>query len=54
MDNNLGGDWIGMMEKTDERALQWFAINLLTHKFQKKGNVSGTAVIVSDYPKIQI
>ena len=52
MDNNLGGDWIGMIDKTDERDLQWFAINLLTHKFQKKGNVSGTAVIVSDYFQI--
>ena len=52
MDTNLGGDWIGMMEKTDERVLQWFAINLLTHKFQKKGNVSGTAVIASDHIQI--
>ena len=52
IDNNIGGNWIGMMEKMDERALQWFSINLLTHKFQKKGNVSGTAVIVSDYLQI--
>ena len=47
MGNNFEGDWIGTMEKTDERALQWFAINLLTHNFHKKGLVSGTAVIVS-------
>merc|ERR1719278_224025 len=46
MGNNFEGDWIGTMEKTDERALQWFAINLLTHNFHKKGLVSGTAVIL--------
>ena len=45
--NGLEGDWIGTMEKADERALQWFAINLLTHNFHKKGLVSGTSVIVS-------
>ena len=47
MDNDVTGEWIGTMEETDERTLQWFAINLMTHTFQNKGLVSGTAVIVS-------
>ena len=46
MNTDSPGDWFGHMEKTDERALQWFAINLMTHNLQKKGLVSGTAVIV--------
>lgn len=46
-DNEFSGDWLGVMEDTDERALQWFAINLMTHNLQKKGVVAGTAVIVS-------
>ena len=46
MNTDSPGDWFGHMAKTDERALQWFAINLMTHNLQKKGLVSGTAVIV--------
>ena len=51
MNNGLPGDWFGSMEETDERALQWFAINLMTHNLQKKGDVSGTAVIVRSFNK---
>ena len=49
MDNELSGEWVGSIEETDERALQWFAINLMTHNLHNKGLVSGTAVIVSIY-----
>ena len=51
MDNDLSGEWVGSIEETDERALQWFAINLMTHNLHNKGLVSGTAVIVSIYDK---
>ena len=42
-----GGEWIGTMDKTDERTLQWFAVNLMTHKLQKEWLVGDSAVIVS-------
>ena len=47
MDNDLSAEWVGSIEETDERALQWFAINLMTHNLHNKGLVPGTAVIVS-------
>ena len=49
MDNDLSAEWIGSIEETDERALQWFAINLMTHNLHNKGLVPGTAVIVRTY-----
>ena len=54
MDNDLSGEWVGSIDETDETALQWFAINLMTHNLQNKGLVSGTAVIVSVYDKTRL